>query len=229
MKDKFLSKNWQRALLLVLLLFLLIISSYYFKIDIEKLKAFLERFSLWKAAVIYIFIFVLITIFVTFAKDILKAIGAICFGAVLSSFCIWIAEIINATLFFYLARHLGRGFVEERLKGRAKLLDEKISSSGFKGILILRLVPLIPYRMLDLLVGLTSLTFIQYFMIVAIASPLRIFWVQYILAGVGVGIFKNPSALVDYMMANKLVFAWSFVYLILVIVIGFRLKFKKKI
>ena len=90
-------------------------------------------------------------------------------------------------------------------------------------------MPLIPYRVLDLLTGLTSFSFLQYFIIVVIGSPLRIFWIQYILAGVGVAIFKNPAALVDYMTTNKIIFAWSLVYLILVIVVGFRLKFKQRI
>ena len=219
----------QRFLLLILFLVIIGVSNYYFKIDLEDIRAFLENFPLWVAVFIYALIYVLATIFIPPTKDILKVMGAICLGAILSSLSIWIAEIINAILLFCLARYLGRGFVQEKLKGRAKMFDQRIGSSGFKGILILRLVPLIPYRVLDCLVGLTSFSFIQYFVIVVIGSPLRIFWIQYILAGVGIAIFKNPAALLDYMMANKIVFVWSLVYLILVIIVGFRLKFRQRI
>jgi len=218
-----------RFILLILFLAIIVSINYYLKIDLEIIRGVLEGISSWKAIVIYTLIYVLITLFLPLTKDILKVIGAIYLGALLSSLGIWIAEVINATILFYLARYLGRDFVEERLKGRAKTVDEKIGFSGFKGILVLRLVPLIPYRVLDLLVGLTSFSFIQYLVIVIIGSPLRIFWIQYILAGVGVGVLKNPAALVDYMMENNIIFIWSLIYFILVIVVGFRLRFKKRI
>jgi len=220
-----------RKRLLILILFIIAagISNYYFKIDLESFKAYLEGFSIWKAAVLYTLIYVLVSVFLVLAKDILKVIGAIYLGAVLSSLCIWIAEVVNTVFLFSLARYLGRGFVESRLKGNAKIIDEKIGSCGFKGFLILRLVPLIPYRVLDLLAGLSSFSFIQYFVIAVIGSPLRIFWVQYILAGVGVAIFKNPSVLIDYIMTNRVVFVWSLVYFIMVVIVVFRLKSKRRI
>ena len=229
MRERLMHTAGGRFLVLILIMAIIGISNYYFKVDLEDIRVFLQRLSVWKAVVIYALIYVLSSIFIPLSKDIIKVVGAISLGAVLSSLGIWIAEIINATLFFCLARYLGRGFLAARLKGRAKIIDQRIGSSGFKGILILRLVPLIPYRALDLLVGLTSLGFIQYFVIAVIGSPLRIFWIQYILAGVGIGIFKNPAALVDYMMTNKIVFVWSLIYLILVIIVGLRLKFKQRI
>ncbi|MFH1678990.1 MAG: VTT domain-containing protein [Candidatus Omnitrophota bacterium] len=219
----------KRFLILILFLVIIAISNYYFKIDLENAGDFLSSFSLWQAAFIYVLIYVLVNIFVSLAKDILKVIGAIYFGAFLSSACIWAAEVINAVILFSLARYFGRGFVQERLNGRAKAIDEMIGCAGFRGVLLLRLVPLVPYRVLDLLAGLTSLSLIQYFVIAVIGSPLRIFWVQYILAGVGVGVLKNPAALTEYMMANKIVVIWSLVYFILAIVVGVRIKFKKKI
>ncbi len=225
-KDK---KTWYRFLLLIIILVIIGISSYYFKIDLETISGYLEKFSLSKAALIFVIIYVFITIFIFPAKDILKVIASILFGAILSSLLIWIAEIINATVFFYLARYLGRGFVQQKIKGQMKTIDDKIEHSGFRGILILRLIPLIPYRVLDLLSGLTSISFFQYLLIVFIGSPLRIFWVQYVLAAVGMAVFKNPACLVDYMMENKIIFVWSLVYFILAIIVGFRLKFRKRI
>ncbi|MGD9014809.1 MAG: VTT domain-containing protein [Candidatus Omnitrophota bacterium] len=219
----------KRLIILIIFFALIGIGNYYFKIDWEGMRFYLEGVSVWRAAIIYTLIYVLVSIFLILAKDILKIIGAICLGAVLSSLCIWMAEVINTVVLFSLARYLGRGFVQARLKGNARRIDQRIGSSGFKGFLILRLVPLIPYRVLDLLAGLSSFSFFQYFVIAVIGSPLRIFWVQYILAGVGVAIFNNPAVLVEYIMNHKIILAWSLVYLILVIVVGFRLRFKQRI
>jgi uncharacterized membrane protein YdjX (TVP38/TMEM64 family) len=228
-KEEFRHTGKARFLALILFLLIIAIVNHYLKLDLQEVRAFLERLSLCKAVFIFALIYVLGTILLPLSKDILKIIGAICLGAVLSSLSIWIAEIINAVLLFSLARYLGREFIRERLKGRGKMIDQRIGSAGFRGILILRLVPLIPYRVLDLSVGLTSFSFIQYLVIAVIGSPLRIFWIQYILAGAGIGILKNPAALVDYIASNKVAFAWSWVYLIMVIIVGFRLKFKKRI
>ncbi|MBU0549518.1 MAG: VTT domain-containing protein [Candidatus Omnitrophica bacterium] len=219
----------QRFAILLLFLIIIGISNYYLRIDLERIRFFLEGFSPWLGALIFAFIYVLATIFLPLSKDILKVVAAVYLGFIFSSLGIWIAEIVNAVLFFHLARYLGRKYVEKRLKGRARAIDEKISSSGFKGILILRLIPLVPYRAMDLLVGLTSFSFIQYFVIVVIGSPLRIMWIQYVLAGVGIGVFKNPALLVNFMAENKLAFIWSTIYLIAVIIVAFRLKFKKRI
>ena len=227
--QRLMNRNKKRFILLLFFLIAVGVVNNYLKISLDDASTFLNKFSLWETIFIYILIYVLGTTLLPLSKDILKVIGAVSMGAVLSSLGIWIAEIINASILFYLARSLGRGFVRERLKGKIKRLDEKIGSSGFKGILILRLVPLIPYRVLDLLAGVSAISFIRYFVIVVIGSPLRIFWIQYILAGVGIGIFKNPSALVDYIAAEKLVFIWSLIYFILAIIVVFRLKFKQKI
>ncbi|MFC1657931.1 TVP38/TMEM64 family protein [Candidatus Omnitrophota bacterium] len=219
----------RRLLVLILFLVMVAVGSRYLRIDFDVVKVFLQRFSIGQAIGVYALIYVLGTIFIPPSKDILKVVGAVCLGAVSSSAGIWIAEVINACLLFYLARSLGRGFFQERLSGRAKLFDQRLGASGFKGILILRLVPLLPYRVMDLLAGLSSFGFTQYFIIAVIGSPLRIFWVQYVLAGVGEAIFKNPFALVDYIMTNRLIFAWSLAYFILVVMVAFRLKFKQRI
>jgi uncharacterized membrane protein YdjX (TVP38/TMEM64 family) len=152
------STTTKRLLFLILILLIIGIINHYLKIGLEGIRAFLEGFSPWMAVFIYALIYVLSTIFLPPTKDMFKLIGAICLGAILSSLGIWIAEIINAILLFYLARYLGRGFVKVRLRGRAKIIDERIGSSGFRGILILRLVPIIPYRVLDLLAGLSSVS-----------------------------------------------------------------------
>src|SRR5436189_110289 len=78
--------------------------------------------------------------------------------------------------------------------------------------------PLVPFRFMDLGFGLTKLPFTKYFLAVVLGSPLRIFWLQFILAGVGEALFKNPSALLDYLMAHQNVLFLSGIYFIGVII-----------
>jgi len=152
------------------------------------------------------------------------------FGAYISTVFIWIAEMCNIAILFHISRVLGRDFVEQRMGKRLASLDEKIEQSGFWGIFALRIVPLVPFRFLDLAAGLTKISFRKYFLVSAIGSPLRIFWIQFILAGISDSMLRNASfsemipALVTYISRNTLVFFWSLAYGIAALIILIRLK-----
>ena len=194
----------------------------YFEIDTAFYKSWLLQFPLFISGLIFVLLYVGVTFFAWLAKDLFKIIGAFVFGAYLSTFLIWIAEMFNAAILFHLSRNLGRGFVESKLKRKEGGLNRKIEGSGFWGIFALRAVPLIPYRFLDLACGLTKISFAKYFLIVVVGSPPRIFWIQFILAGIGEAFLKDPNALTKYLMENNAVFLWSFLYVIAAIVIVIR-------
>jgi uncharacterized membrane protein YdjX (TVP38/TMEM64 family) len=137
-----------------------------------------------------------------------------------------IAEIINAFILFYFSRSLGRSFVESALKERYDKLDERLGRVNFLWLFLFRAVPLVPFRFLDLYCGLTRITFRRYLSVVILGSPLRIFWVQYVLAGMGKSLFSNPYALVEFITSNKPVFIFSLIYLVLVIVVALKIKAK---
>ena len=91
-----------------------------------------------------------------------------------------------------------------------------------------RFVPFIPLRFLDLAVGLTRISFRRYLLVVILASPLRIFWVQYILASVGRSFLKDPSVLVEFLVENQALLILSFVYALLIILVALKIKTKGK-
>ena len=187
---------------------------------------FLLQFPVFVSGLIFVFLYVIVTFFAWLAKDILKIVAAILFGAYISTFLIWIAEMINAAVLFYFSRTFGKDFVQGILKGKARSLNEKIGKAGFWGLFVLRAFPLVPFRFLDLAAGLTKTSFWRYFILVVFASPVRIFWIQFILSGVGVAIVKDPTVLIRYLSENELIFVLSFVYLVISIVFVFLLRKK---
>jgi uncharacterized membrane protein YdjX (TVP38/TMEM64 family) len=140
---------------------------------------------------------------------------------------IYASEIINAFVLFFLARGLGRGFVRNYLKNKPNPIDEKLGAVSFIWLFMLRLVPLVPYRFLDLGFGLTGIRFKRYLAAVLLATPIRVFWVQYILAGVGKGFISQPQLLVDFLLHNRFLYFFSFIYLVLVFVV--IVKFKERL
>ena len=196
----------------------------FFPIDTLAIETSLKRFPVFYSGIIFIALYVVITFFIWLSKDIFRFMAAVLFGAYLSTLFIYIAETINAFILFYTARYLGRGFVENTLKANRKDLDDRLAGVNFFWLFIFRSVPLIPFRFLDLGAGLTKISFKKYLAAVILGSPLRIFWVQFVLSGVGKSIFAKPDALIEYLSANKALFTLSLAYLLLVILVALKLK-----
>lgn len=224
--DKY--KGKLKFLLFIVILSLLWLMGNFFHIDTEGIRRSLAHLPVFHRGILFILLYVIVSFFIWFSKDIFWVVGAVLFGAYTSALLVWIAEIINAFILFHLAHFLGRDFIKHYLSERYNKFDEKIGCFGFPWFFLLRAVPLIPYRFLDLGAGLTCLSFGRYLAAVIIGSPLKIFWVQYILAGVGESVFNNPAKLVEYFLSNRLLFNLSLIYLLLIGVIIWRLKVKFK-
>jgi uncharacterized membrane protein YdjX (TVP38/TMEM64 family) len=169
---------------------------------------------------------VVVTFFVWLSKDFFWLAGALLFGAVFSALLVWIAEIINAFILFYLARCLGRGYVERSLAERYRKLDGKLGDLSFIWLFIFRAAPLIPYRFMDLASGLTRMPFKRYLAAVILGSAFKIFWLQYVLAGVGKSVFDNPAVIIEYFLSNKTLLMLSLIYPIFVIAVWLKIKAK---
>ena len=214
--------------LFIIIIFLLAASGMFFQIDIERLQISLSKFPVLTAGFIFISLYVVVTFFIWLSKDIFRITAALLFGPVLSTVFVFIAELINAFILFNFSRILGRGFVEERLKGNLRNLDEKLAQANFLWLFLFRTVPLIPFRFMDLAVGLTKISLCKYLVVSALGSGPRIFWLQYVLAAVGKGVFTKPEATVNYLMLNKPAFIFTFAYLVLVIAVLIKLRLKSK-
>lgn len=59
-----------------------------------------------------------------------------------------------------------------------------------------------------------------------VGSPLRIFWLQFILAAVGLSVFKDINVIIEYFLYNKIIFIFSLIYLFAAIIAGVFLKKK---
>jgi len=213
-------------LILVIAFLLLWYLGRYFNIDTQALERSLARYPLFYSGIIFIILYVIVTFFVFFSKDLFWLVSAVLFGAFYSTLFICIAEIVNAFILFYLARYLGRAYVRKSLKGRFKELDEKLAKVNLFWLFIFRAAPLIPYRFLDLAAGLTNIRFRRYILAVALGTPIKTFWIQYVLTGVGKNLYKNPYATVEFFLSNKILFISSIIYSLLIILVVLKIKYK---
>ncbi|MCX7661576.1 MAG: VTT domain-containing protein, partial [Candidatus Omnitrophica bacterium] len=124
-------------------------------------------------------------------------------------------------ILFHFSRYMGKEFVEKKIfKEKFSYYKERLEKrTGFFSLFILRATPLVPFRFLDLFMGLSPIAFKKYLLAVLLGSPLRIYWLQFILASLGTSVF-NPQQVIYYLLAHKIIFIISLIYVILVIILG---------
>ncbi|MDP2653679.1 MAG: VTT domain-containing protein [Candidatus Omnitrophota bacterium] len=218
---KVLDSQTVRFILFILLLVGLVGVGRSLEMDVERLKVQLLQYPLWLSGIVYILFYVGLTLLIWLGpKDVFRISGALLYGPYISTVFVTIAELISLVFLFYMSRKLGRGFVEERMKVKSGDIEKTKKEVGWFNVFTLRINPLVPYRFLDLAYGLTKISFKKYFLVALFSSPPRIFWLQYILAGVGTLALKDLAAMIEYFQSKPEVFLGSCVYMLFVIVVS---------
>jgi uncharacterized membrane protein YdjX (TVP38/TMEM64 family) len=131
-------------------------------IDRQELQLWLQKMGVW-APILYILIYSIATICILPSTPLNLSGGAI-FGSVWGTVWTSIAAILAAVLSFLFSRTIGRNFVEQKLAGKWQSIDREMHQGGFFYMFAIRLLPLIPYGIVNFAAGLTSIKFRDYFL-----------------------------------------------------------------
>lgn len=116
------------------------------------------------AVLVYIIAYILNTISIMPPIAILSLTAGLAFGSVMGALYLMIGAMIGTSATFVLSRYFGRSLMENILKGRFKDFDEKLAKNGFITILFFRVIPLMPYEVLNYATGLSGIKFKDYFL-----------------------------------------------------------------
>ncbi|MEO7853749.1 MAG: TVP38/TMEM64 family protein, partial [Rubrivivax sp.] len=111
----------------------------------------------WPVAGGFVAIYVLVTALSLPGAAIMTLLGGALFGLALGTVLVSFASAIGATLAFLVSRYLLRGAVKSRFGARLKDIDKGIEREGAFYLFTLRLVPLFPFFVINLLMGLTNM------------------------------------------------------------------------
>jgi len=209
---------------LIISIFFIFFLGMHFSVKPDILEHYLSGFPLLLASIVFIISYVIFTFFIWFSKDVFRFVSAVLFGVYISTTLVFIAEFINAVILFGISRYLGRDFVKKDIGKKFNWIEKSVEKINFFWLVLFRITPLIPFRFLDLSCGLTPISLKKYLLVVAVGSPLRIFWLQYILAGLGKNIFTHPEIMPNYLLANKPILIYSLIYFVLVIIVAFKMR-----
>lgn len=127
----------------------------------ELLQAWLHKMGIW-APVIYVLLYVVGTLLILPSTPLNLSGGAL-FGLGWGTFWTTIAALLAAVVSFAFTRTVGRGYVATKFAGKWEAIDAEMQQGGLFYMFAIRLLPIIPYGIVNFAAGLTSIRFKDYF------------------------------------------------------------------
>ena len=152
---------WQKAALLVLLLSLAIgLTLVLGTPEVHLLKTRVHQAGVW-GPVVFFAGYVALSL-VPSPKALLTVAGGVLFGFWAGAALALLAALVGAVLSFALGRALGREAVDRLTRGRLARVDELLSTHGLASVLVVRLIPVVPYTAINYAAGLTGVRLRHY-------------------------------------------------------------------
>ncbi|QXC58739.1 TVP38/TMEM64 family protein [Vibrio mimicus] len=156
------------ALILIVITAILVTQfSQYLTLDMAKAKqaelaSYIDA-HLLQAAFIYFVVYVLLTAFSIPGATVVTLLGAALFGFWLSLLLASFASTIGATLAFLSSRFLLRDWVQARFADKLLTINQGVERDGAFYLLSLRLIPIFPFFLINLVMGLTPISVWRYY------------------------------------------------------------------
>ncbi len=115
----------------------------------------------WWTPLVFIGLYAILTT-VGVPMVVMTFVAGFTFGAMQGTIYVLIGANIGAYLAFVLARYLGRDFISRYIKGPIDRLDRQLRNQGFLRMLQLRLIPIIPFNLLNFAAGLSGIRKMHY-------------------------------------------------------------------
>jgi len=122
------------------------------------IKEYILGFGSWSLAV-YVLLYAVNTISLIPPIGVMSLAAGFIFGPALGSIGIMTGSFIGTTATFFISRFFGRGLVNRMTKGRFKNFEDKLNRNGFVTILFIRLVPVIPWEVVNYAAGLSRIKY----------------------------------------------------------------------
>lgn len=165
--------------LAVVLLFLAAVATFFYFdlqrfLSLEAVKANRDRLldfteANYAGAVwVFIGIYILQTAFSLPGGALLTLTGGFLFGSLLGTLYVNLGATVGATLAFLAARYLFRDWVEKKFGNRLGPIQEGFARNAFHYLLTLRLIPVFPFFLVNLVSGLTRVSLSTYVLATAV-------------------------------------------------------------
>lgn len=158
------SRPWLKWILVAVFLLLTFSFLKYFNVDfskitVESFKEKIDSLGIW-GPVVYIVLYIVRPL-VLFPAAVFSASAGAIWG-LKGLIYLLIGANLSAITEFLIARHLARSMVERIVQGKFSGIDQSIEKNGFVTVLLIRLIPNVPWDIQNLALGLTKVRFRDY-------------------------------------------------------------------
>lgn len=142
---------------------------------------------------------------------IMTLIAGALFGLVLGTIIVSFASTIGATLAFLGSRYVLRDWVQSKFGERLKAIDDGLAKDGAFYLFTLRLIPVFPFFVINLLMGLTRIKTFTYFWVSQLGMLAGT--IVYVNAGTQISRIESTAGLLSPMLIGSFVllalFPWA--------------------
>lgn len=151
----------------------------------------------------FFLLYIIVTALSLPGAAIMSLVAGALFGVVTGTIIVSFASSIGATLAFLSARFLLRDWVQSKFGERLKAIDDGIARDGAFYLFTIRLIPLFPFFVVNLLMGLTRIKTRTYYWVSQIGMlPATVVFVN---AGTQIGKIDSTAGLLSPMLIGSFV------------------------
>jgi uncharacterized membrane protein YdjX (TVP38/TMEM64 family) len=129
-------------------------------LDRQVVEAWLGQMGVW-APLLYVLLYAIAT-FLLLPSTPLNLSGGAVFGVLWGTVWTTVGAVLAAVVCFWFSRTIGQGFIQRKFAGRWQDLDRELAAGGIFYMVAIRLLPLLPYGLVNFGAGLTRVKFRDY-------------------------------------------------------------------
>jgi uncharacterized membrane protein YdjX (TVP38/TMEM64 family) len=160
----------------------------------------------WWAPLLFIGLYSLFNVLLL-PGTILSLTAGVVWGWLAGGLWVLAASTIGSAIPYFMARAAGSGWIEGQIERRAGRIYEKLRSEGFITLLLMRLVPIVPYNVLNYAAGLAGIRPRDYLVATFVGTIPGIFIFTYLADSLAKGVVSPREAFLRVLLAGILLAA----------------------
>ena len=147
---------WVRPLALVAILLVAGVTAAVIGLpDVRQIQAYIDRAGP-SGPVLFVLLYTVVTL-LPLPKNVFATLAGVMFGLVLGFMVVYLAALLGAAAAFTLSRVLGRDAVERITGARVARVDALLNKRGITAVIGVRLIPILPFTVINYSAGLTAI------------------------------------------------------------------------
>ncbi|WP_232699846.1 TVP38/TMEM64 family protein [Brevibacillus daliensis] len=132
--------------------------------DLNRIAQYIQEFGFW-TIVVSIMITILQTFFPFVPYFLIAGVNVVIFGSIGGFVLTWLSAVMGAVLSFYLSRYIAHDYAQKKVGSSPffSKLNAQAERSGFRIILMARLIPIIPSGIINSAAGLSRINITHFF------------------------------------------------------------------